>query len=105
MNILNHDVASLPATLECDDPLSQDLLTADVLLAQLRARTDLQGYAAMPPRQILLSELRHIRHSKNVRAGVSLLKEKRFVVIDDEHKRPGGHKDGFWTIPEVSGRC
>ena len=104
VNMLNHDVTSLPATLECDDPLSQNELTADVLLAQLRARTDPRGYAAIPPKEIMLSDLRYMRHSGNVRAALSLLKEKRYITIDAEHQRPGAHKDGYWTIPEV-GLC
>ena len=101
VNITNHGEASLPATLECDDPVSQDALTLDHLLANLRARTDSRGYAAKPIRDIKLSELRAMRLSHNIRAALALLKEKRHLTIDDRFKMLGGHKVAYWTIPEV----
>lgn len=101
LNTLNFE-ENVPDTLECEDAPTQYQVTQALLNVGLEQGTTASDYARVPRRALRLSQLRTIYEGKHQAQALNLLKQKRFLTIDDDLKRKGTHRDLSWAMAEVS---
>ncbi|KAI0819169.1 hypothetical protein BC628DRAFT_1342387 [Trametes gibbosa] len=92
------DLATVPLTLEADDPGDQDTLDHSILRAAHSQLFDTSAYNNAPLHSLSLSHLQHLYNHRDKRAAAALLTRKNTLSIDPLFTFPISYKGIAWQV-------